>query len=162
MLLNISLIRLLIYIFFVLPKFVVWPLLFLYKYYVRKKGIKNDILTRITKYFKCLFLQKFRGKGYFELLYNNLNDKDKIKEKLLSILSTEFFKTTEQSIEEFRAEYPQEWEEILYIGQKTFGDSCTSLLSPSIFLKYLLDDLEKETKIVKKMENKECVWKKKG
>ncbi len=127
---------------------------------MKKRGIENDILTKITNYLTCLFLQKFKGKGYFELIYNSLPDKIRIKNMLLDLVLAEHPKTSTQIVEEFRAEYPQDWEEILRVGKKTFGESCTSILSPEIFLTYMLKELEKESKITKIIQGKEHSWKK--
>lgn len=157
------LIRYFIFIVFVLPKFVVWPLFILYRLYLKKRGIENDFLTRWLKYLKCFMLQKFRGRGYLELIKQNMDEEYAIiEEKTLELLSFQYFKSTVQLAEEFRAEFPREWEYILSKGKETFGESCTMIVSPIIFLSQHLEELARKKQVIKTTEQKEVKWKRAG
>ncbi len=155
-----NIIRILIFIVFVLPKFIVWPLIIVYRYSRKKKGIKDDIFSRYSSYLRCLFMQKTNGRGYLELLKSDMTEQyAAIEEHLYSLLTEEYFKSTLQLVEEFRAEYPRDWDYILSIGQKTFGGSCTSVLSPSIFLAQLLERFNEQKRALKENVQGEMKWK---
>lgn len=154
------LLRYIIFILFVLPKFVAWPLLILYRLYLKKRGIENDFITRAIKYAKCLFMQKFKGRGSLELIEQTMDaEYGKIEKKILDLLSREHFKSTVQLTEEFRAEHPRDWEYILNKGRETFGESCTMILSPIIFLSQLLEELARKNQVMKETEQREAKWK---
>ncbi len=152
--------RYIVFLLFVLPKFIVWPLYFLYRLYIKKRGIENDFVTRAIKYLKCFFMQKFRGRGYLYLIKENMETEfPQIKENLLSLLSREYSKSTLQLTEEFRAEYPGAWGLIMDKGKEAFGESCTMILSPTIFLGQLLHELDRDKKVTKVTEQRETKWK---
>lgn len=61
-------IRYLFVYLFILPKFVIWPLLILYRFYLKKKGIENDFITRQVKTLRCFAAARFPGLGSLTLI----------------------------------------------------------------------------------------------
>ncbi len=53
--------RFILFYLLILPKFVIWPLFFLYRFYLKKKGIENDFVTRQLNYLRCLWASRFKG-----------------------------------------------------------------------------------------------------
>lgn len=67
-------------------------------------------------------------------------DLDQVEANLLSLLEPDYYKTTDQLVQEFRMEYPALWEELEKEGRELYGKSCSSVQQPfTRILKTLLN-----------------------
>ena len=144
----------------ILPKFIIWPLFIIYRFYLKKRGIENDFVTRQIKNAQCLYLQKFRGRRYLNLLKEAMGkDFTSISREFLLLIPGEEFQAASRLEEDFRRAYPGYWDYIGRKGREIFGEFCDLAASPGIFLNQLLFELEREKKVTKTMEKSEVKWK---
>ena len=61
-----------------------------------------------------------------------------IEEQVLSLLEPGVFKTTDQVVEEFRMEFPEEWKALQKEGEMLFGSSCSSVQQPATRISLVL------------------------
>lgn len=54
-----------------------------------------------------------------------------IEKQVLSLLEQGIFKTTEQIVEEFRMEFPEQWKALQEEGEILYGNSCSSVQLPA-------------------------------
>ncbi len=65
----------------------------------------------------------------------------KIEKQILSLLEQGLFKTTDQVVEEFRMEYPDQWKALEEEGEMLYGNSCSSVQQPATRISQVLSSL---------------------
>ena len=61
-----------------------------------------------------------------------------IGKQVLSLLEPGLFKTTEQIVEEFRMEFPEQWKALQKEGEMLYGNSCSSVQQPATRISQVL------------------------
>ncbi|NLA11892.1 MAG: hypothetical protein GX883_07200 [Firmicutes bacterium] len=67
-----------------------------------------------------------------------------LEELLLNLLEPGVYKTTGQLVQEFRMEYPEQWQELEREGKQLFGGTCGAYQQPSTRLAQVLFSLPEE------------------
>lgn len=64
-----------------------------------------------------------------------------LQKLIMDLLEPEILKTTEQVVEEFRMEHPDQWKALKKEGEILYGSSCSSVQQPSTRISQLLINL---------------------
>ncbi len=72
-------------------------------------------------------------------------------QRLLSrLLDPGIFKSTEQVVHEFRAEYPEAWQELVRRGEEQYGPGCAATQMPATAVRQALFSLPTRKRRVKR------------
>ncbi len=153
-------IRYLLVYLFILPKFVIWPLLILHRFYLKKKGIENDFITRQVKSLRCFAAARFPKLGSLALIRESLGlEFEGLADKFLQVLLRGEGKSALELGEDFRETYPQDWRNLTDRAQETWGEGFARAIDPAIFFCQLLKELEREHRVIRLEEEREIRWK---
>ncbi len=65
-----------------------------------------------------------------------------IDKQVLSLLEQGLFKTTDQIVEEFRMEYPDQWKALEEEGEMLYGNGCSSVQQPATRISQVLSSFQ--------------------
>lgn len=81
----------------------------------------------------------------------------KTQDLVFRLLDPDIFKSTEQVVHEFRAEYPEAWQELTRQGQEEYGPGCTAVQSPATVVRQALFALPLQKRRMKR-EGEQHFW----
>jgi hypothetical protein len=144
----------------ILPKFVLGPLLILYRLYIKKKGIENDFLSRLLKSLRCRLARRFSGRGSLSLLKEALGQEYAgIRDRFLALLPREELKSVPQLAAAFREAHPDAWDLLAAREAETCGRASFFPAGQCGFFRELLRELERENLVIQVQEEREARWK---
>lgn len=80
-----------------------------------------------------------------------------LQQLVLDLLEPGIYKTTAQVIEEFRMEYPDQWQKLKKEGEMLYGMSCSSVQQPSTRIAQTLLSLPSEQRL-RRRKNHHDYW----
>ncbi len=85
----------------------------------------------------------------------------KLRKLILSLLETEYAKTTAMVVAELRAEYPEAWLELQKEGEMLYGSGCSSLQQPTARISQLLQAMPSD-RVKRSRRGSETCWRRKA